>query len=87
MCLLTVGDSWVFGNDRPQNNMPPQDNQLSVACLAAQRVARKKAAASGLQPAAQDPKLATQESDPEVQESDLEAVNEEPEPAGGEPEA
>jgi len=70
MCLLTVGNSWVFGNDHLQDDMPPQDNQSSVACLAAQRAACKKAAASESQPAAQDPEPATQESDPEVQESD-----------------
>ena len=79
-----MGNSWVFGNDRPQDNTLPQDDQSSVACLAAQRAARKRAAASESQPAAPDPEEAAREPDPEVQESDLEFVDKEPEPAGEE---
>jgi len=79
-----MGNSWVFGNDRPQDNMLPQDDQSSVACLAAQRAARKRAAASESQPAAPDPEEAAREPNLEVQESDSEFVDEEPKPAGEE---
>ena len=65
-----MGNSWVFGNDRPQDNTLPQDDQSSVACLAAQRAARKKAAASESQAAAQDPDPGARESDPGAPESD-----------------
>ena len=68
-----------------QDNPPPKDDQLAIACLAAQRTACKNAAASESQPAAQEPKLTaqgpeltTQEPEWEVQESNLESVGEEP---------
>ena len=90
-------NSWVFSNDRLQDNTLPQDDQSSVACLAAQHAAHKKAAALESQVAAQDPDPGARESNPGVPESDLgawesdpgegsdlELVDKEPEPAGEE---
>jgi len=87
-----MGNSWIFSNDHVQDNLPPKDDQLAVACLAAQHVACKNTAASESQPAAQEPKLTTQEPEPtaqgpepttqepkrEVQESNSESVGKEP---------
>lgn len=75
MCLLTIGDSWVFGDDHTLNNTPRKDDESTVASLNAQRAARRMAAASG----------SAQEFEQEVQESEL--VVEEPESAGEEPES
>ena len=88
-----MGNSWIFSNDHVQDNLPPEDDQSAVACLAAQRAAHKNAAASESQPAAQEPEPTTQEPKPtaqgpepttqeperEVHESDSESVGKEPE--------
>ena len=68
MCLLTMGNSWVFGDSPTQDNMPPQDDQSTVAILTMQRAACKKAAGSELQVAAQESELVVQEGEPEGQE-------------------
>jgi hypothetical protein len=72
MCLLTIGDSWVFGDDHMLNNTPCQDDESTITSLNAQCAACRMAAASG----------SAQEFEQEVQESKL--VGEEPESAGEE---
>ena len=76
MCLLTMGNSWVFGNNSTQDNTPPQVGQSTVALIAAQRTTRKQAAASGSQPAAQGPEPAAQ--GPESEDRETESVGKEP---------
>jgi len=47
MCSLTIDNSYVFGDDpRAQENTTPQNYQSQVSRLAAQRAARREAAAS-----------------------------------------
>ena len=79
MCLLTMGNSWIFGDDHAQDDAQTQGDQSTFSLLAKQHAARKRAPTSELQPAAQESKLEAQGPELGVQESG--AVGEGSEPA------
>ena len=64
-----MGNRWVFGNDPHAKNTTPKDYKLTVALLATQCTARKKAAAKASQVVAQEHKSAAQGHKSAVQES------------------
>ena len=63
-CSLMMGNSFIFGDNCTQDGTPPQDKESTVSRLAAQRAARKIAATSESQPAAQGSKPAAKGSEP-----------------------
>ena len=71
MCLLMMGNRWVFRNDPCTKNTTPKDYKSTVALLAIQCAAHKKAAAEASQVAAQERESAAQGHKSAVQESEL----------------